>query len=116
MLKSGLNFLLAECRLTKKECIWLQMILHCCKRQNPSKMNYVCITICSFWLALQFLTTVCTNLSIFFFLLLLYVYTVKIAFQLPVILIFLSDIIFFGFFSQVCINYEYTKVITQNTY
>lgn len=78
-------------------------------------MNYVCITICTFWLALQFLTIVCTNLSIFFFSFVI-VYTVKIAFQLPVILIFLSDIIFFGFFSQVCISYEYTKVIIQNTY
>lgn len=92
MLKSDLNFLLAECMLTKKECIWLQMTLHCCKRQNPSKMNYVYITVYSFWLALQFLTILCANLSIIFF---VSIYTLKIAFQLPAILIFLSEILFF---------------------
>lgn len=56
--KSALSFLLAGCTWIKKECIWLQMTLPCCKRQNPSKMNYVYITVPSFRLALQFLTIV----------------------------------------------------------
>lgn len=51
VLKSGLNFLLAGCVLIKKECIWLQMTLHCCKRQNPSKTNDIYVTVCSVWFA-----------------------------------------------------------------
>jgi len=101
MLKSGLNFLLAECVLIRKECIWLQMTLHCCKRQNPSKMNYFYITVCSFWLALQFVTIVCTNLCLIF---LVTIYSVKIAFQLPVILVFLSVSFLDNFFSKVCFS------------
>lgn len=56
--RSALSFLLVGCTLIKKECIWPQMTLPCCKRQNPSKMNYVSLTVPPFWLALQFMTVV----------------------------------------------------------